>query len=91
MKTIDYNEDELAMLAYIEDAQPESVPNLAEQIEQLKIAVKEKLSKRETVNLQILESDAQQLKTEANKQGIAYQKLIDSILHQYVQGHLLVK
>ncbi len=88
MKTNDYTEEELELLEAMENKSLVSVPNLAQEMEQLKASVKTKLSKRKSINLRLLENDLQRIKTEAIKEGIPYQTLISSILHKYVQGDL---
>lgn len=86
MKTNDYTEEELELLEAMENKPLVSVPNLAQEMKQLKASVKTKLSKRKSINLRLLENDLQRIKTEAIKEGIPYQTLISSILHKYVQG-----
>ncbi len=88
MKTNDYTEEELELLEAMENKSLVSVPNLTQEMEQLKASVKTKLSKRKSINLRLLENDLQRIKTEAIKEGIPYQTLISSILHKYVQGDL---
>lgn len=88
MKINDYTEEELELLEAMENQPLVSVPNLAQEMEQLKVSVKTKLSKRKSINLRLLENDLQRIKTEAIKEGIPYQTLISSILHKYVQGDL---
>ncbi|MGZ5884462.1 MAG: CopG family antitoxin [Burkholderiaceae bacterium] len=85
MKTNDYTEEELELLEAMENKPLVSVPNLAQEMKQLKASVKTKLSKRKSINLRLLENDLQRIKTEAIKEGIPYQTLISSILHKYVQ------
>jgi predicted DNA binding CopG/RHH family protein len=86
MKTNDYTEEELDLLDAMSNQLLVSVPNLAQEIEQLKTAVKMKLNKRKSINLRLPEHDLQRIKTEAIKKGIPYQTLISSILHKYVQS-----
>ena len=88
MKTNDYTEEELELLEVMENQPLVSVPNLAQEMEQLKTSVKTKLSKRKSINLRLLENDLQRIKTEAIKEGVPYQTLISSILHKYAQGDL---
>lgn len=85
-KTIDYDEEELEILDFMENGNYVSVPNVKEEIEQLKASVRAKLSKRKAINLRLLESDLERIKTEAIKDGIPYQTLISSIIHKYVNG-----
>lgn len=83
----DYDQDELELLDFIENENPSSVPNVTHEIEQLKNAVKAKVSKRKSINLRLLENDLEKIKTEAIKVGMPYQTLIGSIIHQYVNGN----
>jgi predicted DNA binding CopG/RHH family protein len=91
MNTTDYNEEELALLDAMENHPLISVPNLTEEIQRLKASVRAKHNKRKSVNLRLLESDLQRIKTEAIKEGIPYQILISSILHKYLDGSLIAK
>ncbi|MFZ2725587.1 MAG: antitoxin [Methylococcaceae bacterium] len=68
-----------------------SVPNMAQEITQLKAAVSEKLNKCESIKLDVLETDLERIKTQAIIEGIPYQLLMSSILHKYAQGYLIAK
>lgn len=84
MNTLPYSTEELEILDAIEGNTLKSVPNLNAEIEQVTMSVKNKLNKRKPVNLRLLETDIEGIKTEAIKQGIPYQTLIGSVLHQYL-------
>ncbi len=84
MDTLTYSTEELEILDAIEGNTLKSVPNLDAEIEQVTLSVKNKLNKRKPVNLRLLEADIEGIKTEAIKQGMPYQTLISSILHQYL-------
>jgi predicted DNA binding CopG/RHH family protein len=86
-----YSPEELEILDFIENENPKSIPDLANEIAQLRASVKAKMSKKKAINLRLLEYDLQSIKTEAISAGIPYQTLISSILHQYVQGNLVAK
>jgi predicted DNA binding CopG/RHH family protein len=88
MNTTDYDAEELEILEYIENGNPQSVPDLAEEMQRMRLSVAQKITKRKPVNLRILESDLAKLKSQALQQGIPYQTLIGSILHRYVNGDL---
>jgi len=89
MNNSTYTQDELELLDYIEIEKPDSVPHVSNEIKQLKTAVKEKISKRKSINLRLLENDLERIKAEAIKDGIPYQTLISSIIHKYVSGNLV--
>jgi len=84
MNTLPYSTEELEILGAIESNALKSVPDLNAEIEQVTLSVQNKLNKRKPVNLRLLENDIEGIKTEAIKQGIPYQTLIGSILHQYL-------
>ena len=88
MNTTHYDSEELEILEYIENGNPQSVPDLAEEMQRMRLSVAQKITKRKPVNLRILESDLAKLKSQALQQGIPYQTLIGSILHRYVNGDL---
>ncbi len=88
MNTTHYDPEELEILEYIENGNPQSVPDLAEEMQRMRLSVAHKITKRKPVNLRILESDLAKLKSQALQQGIPYQTLIGSILHRYVNGDL---
>lgn len=88
MKNIIYDPEELEILDYIENENPQYIPNLAQEMEQARASVQAKINKRKAINLRVLEADLEKIKTEAIKDGIPYQTLISSILHKYVNGGL---
>jgi predicted DNA binding CopG/RHH family protein len=88
MNTIDYSEEELELLDVMENRPLASVPNLSQEIAQLKASVKIKHAKRKSINLRLLEDDLQRIKIKALQEGIPYQTLIGSILHKYAHDTL---
>ncbi len=48
----------------------------------------EKLSKRKSISIRLLEDDIERLKAKAINLGMPYQTLISSIIHQYSHGDL---
>lgn len=87
MNKTDYDQEELEILDYIENQNPTSIPNLSERKEQLRFYAHTKLSKRKKISLVLLENDLEKIKMEANKNGISYQTLIGSIIHNYTMDH----
>lgn len=83
-----YSTEELELLEAMENQPFISVPNLTQEITQLKASVKSKHTRRKSINLRLLEDDLQRIKTKAIKEGIPYQTLIGSILHKYAQDSL---
>ena len=89
MKTVNYDQDELELLDYVELCNPVSVENQAEEFQNMQLSVQQKLGRKKAVNLRILESDLEKIKSQALQDGIPYQTLIGSILHRYLNGTLL--
>ena len=89
MNNATYTPEELELLDFVENEKPESVPRVSEEIQRLRISVREKISKRKPINLRLLEDDLERIKAEAIKEGIPYQTLISSIIHRYVSGNLV--
>ena len=48
----------------------------------------QKARERQHISIKIPQDDLLLLKEEAERKGLRYQSLINSILHQYVTGHL---
>ncbi len=86
-----YTEEELALLDYVENQDPKSVPNVEAEKERYKQIFKENATKRKQVNLRLLERDLYKIRTKALVQGVPYQTLISSIVHQYANGDLVAK
>lgn len=79
-----YTKEELDIVNYIENENPESVDHKDEKIAKLKSAVNAKYNQRKAINIKVLESDLELLKARALKEGMPYQTLINSILHKFV-------
>lgn len=86
-----YTDEELEILDFIEGKKPESVADLESEKARYKAIFNENATKRKAVNLRLLERDLQKIRTKALAQGIPYQTLISSIVHQYVNDRLVVK
>ena len=66
----------------------QSVKNLDKEITKAKRAAKNYLHKNTKVNVEISNSDLDQIKRQAAYEGLSYQTFIASILHKYAAGHL---
>ncbi|HIP59424.1 MAG TPA: antitoxin [Campylobacterales bacterium] len=91
MKTTQYTEEELEIVDYIENSNPQSIPNLKEEMELITNIVSENVQKKKQVNFRLLESDLEKLKTKALIEGIPYQTLLSSIVHKFVNGTMISK
>jgi len=91
MKKTNYSSEELEIVDYIENSNPQSISNLKEEKELLKSIVKDNVQKKKQVNFRLLESDLEKLKTRALVEGIPYQTLLSSIIHKFLNGNLTPK
>ena len=90
-KQYNYTSEGLELLDYIDSQNSGSVPDVKAEKERYKNIFAENATKRKQVNLRILERDLYKLKTRALVQGVPYQTLISSVLHQYLNGELVSK
>jgi len=91
MKTTKYTEEELEIVDYIENTNPNSIPNLKEEVELITDIVGKNVQKKKQINFRLLESDLEKLKTKALIEGIPYQTLLSSIVHKFVNGTMVSK
>ncbi len=91
MKVSVHNKDEVKIVDYVENENPSSVSNLADKMDKIKSAVTAKYTKRKAINIKVLESDLEKLKSKALEEGMPYQTLLNSVLHKYITGQLVDK
>lgn len=60
-----------------------SIPNVEQEIERYRSYAKAHLEKTKNINIRISQGDLQSIKSLAAEQGIPYQTLISSLIHQY--------
>ena len=80
--------EEQKIIDYIENSHPKSINNITERKAQLKDIVLQSTTKRKQINIRLLESDLEKLKSKALEEGVPYQTLINSVVHKYVNGML---
>jgi predicted DNA binding CopG/RHH family protein len=92
MKTIETAE-ELDAIKGVEDGNYTSLKDdeLKDMTKMLKDAATNttnRLSKKKSISIRVVEDDIQRLKAKALHLGMPYQTLISSIIHQYTHGEL---
>ncbi|MEA1918845.1 MAG: antitoxin [Campylobacterota bacterium] len=83
-----YSKEEVEIIDYIENENPNSVPDKEDKIAKIKSMVSAKYQQRKAINIKVLESDLELLKAKALKEGMPYQTLINSVLHKFVTNQL---
>lgn len=83
------DEEEKKWMAEVENGNLKSVPNLSTEQSEIIESTKQSFSKGLRVNVRVTDFDLNKLKAKAIEEGMPYQTLIGSILHQYVTGKLV--
>ena len=86
-----YTKEELEIVDYIENDNPNSVADKVNKIAKIKSLVSAKYQQRKAINIKVLESDLELLKARALKEGMPYQTLINSVLHKYITNQFAEK
>jgi len=84
------DDEERELIESIERGDYVSMPKKEQQalIKKLQEAARQYRQKKARINIRMSDSDLLMLKQQAAMQGLPYQTLISSILHQYIAGHL---
>ena len=83
------DEEEKKWMDEVENGNLKSVPNLNKEKLDIIESTKQSFSKGLRVNIRITDFDLSKLKAKTIEEGMPYQTLIGSILHQYVTGKLV--
>jgi len=68
-----------------------SISNLKSSKTNYKKYAKNTLNKSKNINLRLTEKDLQRVKTKAAKNGIPYQTLLSTLIHQYADDAVSIK
>jgi predicted DNA binding CopG/RHH family protein len=75
--------EEKAIIEYVESNQVISIDNVEnEKNRYMQIALSQ-MSKKKAISIRLLESDIERIKAKSLSQGLPYQTLISSLIHQY--------
>jgi predicted DNA binding CopG/RHH family protein len=85
------NKEEKEILQSVEKGQWHSVRNVKKQIQRYRGYAAATVRKDKRVNIRMSEKDLVNFQKKALEQGLPYQTLISSVLHKYVNGHLVDK
>ncbi len=83
------DEEEKEWMDEVENGNLKSVSNLDTEKSEIIESTKQSFSKGLRVNVRITDFDLNKLKAKAIEEGMPYQTLIGSILHQYATGKLV--
>ena len=85
MKFDSLNKEELSVVEAVENGEFSPVGDIQDRVDYWQSAVKETI-KRKSIHLKLQERDVQKIRAIAYEQGIPYQTLIGSIIHQYAKN-----
>jgi len=83
--------EEQAIIDYVEGGDAISIDNLEHETSRNKQIAHAQMSKKKTISIQLLESDIERIKAKSVSQGLPYQTLISSLVHQYATGKITLE
>lgn len=83
MKYYELDKEEKEILEAFNKGEFKSVPNVKKEITRLQKVANNTLNKTKNINIRLSEKDLRKIKSKAMEQGIPYQTLITSVIHQY--------
>ncbi|KKU81045.1 MAG: hypothetical protein UY09_C0047G0014 [Parcubacteria group bacterium GW2011_GWA2_47_8] len=90
MKYFELDKEERQIVKSFEAGKLKSIPGAKKKLALYQKYVRSSLRKDRNINIRLSEKDLQKIKTVAAQQGIPYQTLISSLLHQYSSGKVRV-
>ena len=82
--------EEKAIIEYVEGNNASSVDNVDTEKSRYTQIARSQISKKKTISIQLLESDIERIKAKSVSQGLPYQMLISSLVHQYATGKITI-
>ncbi|MCQ8180704.1 hypothetical protein NP603_06270 [Methylomonas sp. SURF-1] len=83
---IELSVEEQEIVDYVEGRGAVSIDNLDGEKNRYSQIARDQIGKKKTISIRLLESDLERLKAQSVRQGLPYQVLISSLIHQYANG-----
>jgi predicted DNA binding CopG/RHH family protein len=80
--------EEKAIIKYVESERTISVDNVENEKKRYTQVARSQMSKKKAISIRLLESDIERIKAKSLSQGMPYQTLISSLIHQYANGKI---
>ena len=85
------NKEEKELLKSVENGEWHQIPKFKKEANRYQEAARETLKKNKRVNIRMTDRDLVRIQKKAVEEGLPYQTLISSVLHKYINGHLIEK
>lgn len=87
----DLDREEQEILSAYQEGRLETVALSAREVERYRQAARAVTRKDRRVNIRMSSKDLEELKIRAMEEGVPYQSLMASVLHQYITGRLVTR
>ena len=78
-----FSAEEKAIVEYVESNRAKSIDNVGNEKKRYTQIALSQMSKKKAISIRLLESDIERIKAKSLSQGLPYQTLISSLIHQY--------
>lgn len=88
-KTMTHDAEELEILQAWEAGALKPVKQMSQAIKAHQVAAEATFKKDQRINIRISSRDLKNIQARALEEGVPYQTFVASVLHKYVNGHLV--
>ena len=78
-----FDKEEKELIQSVERGEWRTVPNQKQEISKAQMAARETLRKSKSISIRLTSGDLVRIKAKAIREGLPYQTLITSLIHQY--------
>ncbi len=83
-----FSAEEKAIIDYVESDRAISIDNVENEKTRYTQIACTQMSKKKAISIRLLESDIERIKAKSLSQGLPYQTLISSLIHQYANDKI---
>lgn len=80
--------EENAIIEYVESNRATSIDNVENEKNRYTQIARAQMRKKKAISIRLLESDIERIKAKSLSQGLPYQTLISSLIHQYANDKI---
>ena len=86
--TVKLSAEEKAIIEYVESNHATSIDNVENEKNRYTQIAQAQMRKKKAISIRLLESDIERIKAKSLSQGLPYQTLISSLIHQYANDKI---